>query len=581
MPTPVFVGAYGPKGSREHAEGLHTRLKVDRSNFDAHWQDLASFLLPRRVRFSSTDRNRGDKRNQNIIDSTGRFAARTLQSGLHAGLTSPARPWMKLSTPDPELAAFGPVKEWLHVTTQRMLTIFGQTNLYNGLPVLYGDLGVFGTGAIGIMPDTRDLFRAYSYPIGSYCLGMDRRGLVNTFTREYELTVRQVVEEFGGRNGLPAERGREIDWSGISLAVKNLWDNSNYEQAVPVVWVVTPNINADPQRFGAKYLPFMSCHVEPGNDSGGALLRESGFETFPILAPRWDITGEDSYGTDCPGMTALPDVRMLQIMQRRKGQAIEKMINPPLQGPSALRNQKTSLLPGDITYVDVREGMTGLRSVHDVTLNLEHLQQDAAETRYRIQRAFYEDLFLMLAQSDYNRGSQPITAREVEERHEEKLLALGPVLERTNDELLDPLVDRVYQMMDSAGLIPEPPEDLNGVNLKVEYTSIMAQAQRLVGVVGQDRFLQTVVPMMDAFPGIRHKIDVRQIVDNYGEMLGVDPRTIVPNEEADQAEQAEAQAQQAAQAAEVAAQGARAAKDLAAAPMDGDTALTALVGAQQ
>ena len=40
-----------------------------------------------------------------------------------------------------------------------------------------------------------------------------------------------------------------------------------------------------------------------------------------------------------------------------------------------------------------------------------------------------------------------ITAREIEERHEEKLLMLGPVLERLNDELLRPLIDRTFNIM--------------------------------------------------------------------------------------------------------------------------------------
>src|SRR5258708_22639753 len=112
-------------------------------------------------------------------------------------------------------------------------------------------------------------------------------------------------------------------------------------------------------------------------------------------------------------------------------------------------------------------------------INLGDLREDMAETQQRIRRAFFEDLFLMMAQSDELRGSQPVTAREVEERHEEKLIALGPVLERTNDELLNPLVDRVYDMMDARGMFPPPPQDLHGQRLKVEYISIMAQAQKL------------------------------------------------------------------------------------------------------
>ncbi len=567
------------KTRRERYQQLVDALTSERkSSFDAQWRELADFIFPRRVRFWTGDRNRGDKRNQNIINSTARFSARTLQSGMHAGLTSPARPWMKLTTPDPALAEHGPVKQWLHIVTQRMLTVFLQSNLYRALPTIYGDMGVFGTACTAILEDSRDLFRAYTYPLGSYALGVDARGNATTFAREYQLTVRQLVETFGGKDGRPLERGQPIDWSHISSLTKTQWDNGNYETGVDIVWIVRPNEEYRRDRLESRYLPWASCHYEPAateGADGASFLRESGFRTFPILAPRWEVgSAEDAYGIDCPGMTALGDVKQLQVMERRKGQAISKMVDPPLVGPSALRTQKTSLLPGDVTYVDVREGQQGLKAIHDVALRLDYLSLDMQRVEYRIQRAFFEDLFLMLANSDPERGSQPITAREVEERHEEKLLALGPVLESTNDELLDPLVDRAYALMEQAGMIPDPPDELDGVDLKVEYISILAQAQKLVGVVAQDRFLQSVGPLAEVFPEVKHKVDIFRVVDNYGDMLGTDPRIVRSTEDATALQTQQAQAQQGMMEAERAKNLAAAAHSAATAPMDTDNALT-------
>lgn len=539
-------------GALRREGGISRRQRCDRvfaalwqerqgGGFDAHWRELSEHFFPRRSRFWSGDRNRGDKRNQSIIDSTGRFAARTLQHGLHAGLTSPARPWMKLTTPDPDLAEFAPVKQWLHVVTQRMFTVFAQTNLYNALPIVYGDMGVFGTAAMSVVRDEADLFRCYAYPVGSFALGLGARGTVVSFVREYDMTVRQVVEQFGVVSGSTA-----IDWAPISDLVKTAWDRGNYETPVTVVWLVFPNEDADAERLGSRYLPFASVHYERDtrDASGATFLRQSGFETFPVMVPRWDVTDNDAYGTDCPGMTALGDTKQLQVMQRRKGQLLAKAVDPPLRGAPELRTQKTSLLPGDITYVNFREGAPGLAPIHEVRLEgYQHLVEDLRDVRFRIQRAFFEDLFLMLAASDAQRGAQPMTAREVSERHEEKLLALGPVLERTNDELLDPLIDRVYLLMEQAGLIPEPPGDLEGLRLRVEYISIMAQAQKLVGVAGQDRFLQSAVALAQTFPEVRHKVNADQVVEDYADMLGIDPRIIRSTEEAEARAQAEAEAQ--------------------------------------
>jgi hypothetical protein len=566
----TFYDAGNIKDRVARLEALRGAMWSERASFDAHWREIADFMVPRRGRFNPSDRNKGDKRNQNIIDSTGRFASRTLSSGLHAGMTSPARPWFKLSTHDPDLMKDQAVKEWLQNVTRRMLDVFLQTNLYNTLPIVYGDMGLFATGCMSVLEDQKDVFRCYPYPVGSYVLGMDRRGVASTFARDYVLSVRQVIEEFG-----LAENGTDIDWTYLSNTVKNQWQQGNYEAPVQVCWLIQPNPAYNPNAMGAKHYRWLSCHWEKAGD-GDKLLRESGFKSFPILAPRWDITGEDTYGTDCPGMTALGDVKQLQIEQRKKGTAINKMIDPPLQAPTALRTQKTSLFPGDITYVDVREG-AGVKALHEVTINIEHLGRDIYEVQSRINKAFYVDLFLMLAARDQNQqGVQPFTAREVDERHEEKLLGLGPVLERTSDELHEPLIDRTFTMLLDYGFIPKPPPQLEGLELKIEYLSIMAAAQKLVSVVGLDRFVGTISALVaqQVAPEVTHKVDWFQVADIYADLLGVDLRVVRPTEEAEQRQQEAGKAQQAIAEAQQAKLTADAMKSASQAPMTGDTALT-------
>jgi hypothetical protein len=557
---------------RQRYEKLFDRLfTIRKSGWDSHWREVSDFMRPRRSRFWTGDRNRGDRRNQNIIDSTARFSSRTLQSGMHGGVTSPARPWMKLTTPDPSLAKHPPVKEWLHEVTQRMLVLFGQTNIYKALPVVYGDMGDYGTAAMAILDDRKDLFRAYTYPLGSYAVGLDARGMVSTFAYEVQMSVRQVIEKFA-----LDDDGRTILWERLSPHIKNLWGQGDYEENVDVCWLVVPNDDHRPERLEARFLPWRSCWWEKGQNAP-KFLRESGFRVFPFFVPRWEVTDNDNYGTDCPGMTALGDVKQLQIEQRRKGQAISKMVDPPLVGPSALRTQKTSLLPGDVTYVDIREGSQGLKAIHEIGLNLEHLARDIGEVQYRIQRAYFEDLFLMLARSDDRLGADRPTATEIVERKEEKMIILGPVLEQINDELLDPMVDRAYEMMDLAGLIPEAPPELAGVRLKVEYTSILAQAQKLVGVAGADRFVGSMIPIIQVEPIARHKVDWLEVVDGYGDMLGVPPQFLRTTEEARELAQQEAAQQKQLVDAQAAESMGRAVKDASGASMEGDTALNRIV----
>lgn len=567
-----YLDAVGGITRRTRLEMFRNALWNDRVQHEPHWRDLADFIKPRRPRFVVSDRNKGDRRNQKIIDSTATFAARTLQSGMHAGMTSPARPWMKLLTPDPELNEYGAVKKWLHLVTQRMLSVFSQTNLYNALPVHYGDLGVFATAATGILDDDKDLFRTYSYPIGSYAIATNARGIVDQWVYECKKTVLEIVESY-----LLDPRTNEIDWTNASQTIKNLWDARNYHEMVDVCWVIQPNIMRDDAALGSKYLPYYSCHFEKGQDRENTFLKESGFNEFPVMVSRWDVTGDDWWGTECPGMVVLGDIKQLQTGEKRSNQAVEKMVNPPLKGPTSLRNQKVSLLPGDITYTDVTQSQDSLSPIHETNLAIEKLEMKQEACRSRIRRGFYEDLFLMLAYTDPQRGVQPPTATEVAERHEEKLIALGPVLERNNDELLDPTIDRVFAMMERRDLIPEPPPELQGMPLKVEYTSIMAQAQKLVGVVAHERFLQTATALIEAFPSVRHKVNIFQAIDDSADMLGVNPNIVVPDEEAEQAAQQEAQAQQRMVAAQTGKDASTTVKNLAQSPMTEDSALSKLL----
>ena len=558
---------------RRRLEILRQQLKQEFKQHEPHLRDLADFVRPRRPRWEMSDRNRGDRRNQRIIDGSATFSSRVLQAGMHSGMTSPARPWMKVKTGNTDLNKYPSVARYLHEVTQRMLSIFAFTNLYNALPVHYGDMGVFATAATAILEDDKDLFRAYSYPIGSYAIATDHRGLVNNWVHECNKTVLEVVEEY-----LWDKESNTIDWSRASRTLRNMWDRQNYTTPVPVAWVITPNFMMDKSSIKAsKRMPFYSCHFECAQDQEDLFLRETGYNEFPIMVSRWDVTGNDWWGTDCPGMVALGDIKQLQTGERRAMQAIEKMVYPPLKAPTSMRSQKTSLLPADITYYDMTQGNEGPTPLHETTLRLDHLEQKQAQVRQRISRAFYEDLFLMLAYADPTRGVQPPTAAEVAERHEEKLIALGPVLERTNDELLDPIVDRVYAMMDRAGLLPEAPRELEDVDLMVEYTSIMAQAMQLVGVVANERFVQTVGGLSQINPLARHKLDVMKAVDVFGSMLGVDPALIVDTDKAQAVADQEAQAAAAAQQAETMKSASAGVQSLAAADTSGDNALRQIV----
>jgi hypothetical protein len=577
-----------PTTTREKLTALRTTLMQDRQTFIPHWTMLGQYILPRRPRFTVSDVNKGDRRSTYIIDSTGCFAANSLSGGMMGGLTSPARPWFRLAVPDQALSEIPAVKEWLEIVTRRMIMVFLKCNIYAILPITYKEVGVFGTSAVYLEEDFQNVLRARSIPIGSYVISANEHGIIDTCIRDFRMTVRQIVEKFGRR-----EDG-EIDWENISSHVKDRWNNNHKEDWIDVSHAIIPNPDHDDELSDARFKAYASIYWEtgginrPGQGHNAAnymlgedakkLLRVSGYDLFPVLVPRWEITGEDVWGTDCPGMTALGDIRQLQTVEKRGLQALEKLVNPTLVGPSHLRTRKVTLLPGEVNYSDESSGQKGLRPLHEVRTPLADVEDKQEQVRARIRRAFFEDLFLMMTMSD----RREITATEVEERHSEKILMLGNVLERLNQDLLDPLIDITFEYMRRQGLIPDPPEELARQTLKVEYISIMALAQKQAGIRNLEKFTAFAVQLAEASGGSTHdKVDYDQIIDEYAEAMGVPAKVVVSDEAVMDLRRQRAQQQQLEREVALAAEGADAAKKLSQAEMGKDTALDRITNAAQ
>lgn len=509
----------------------HKALVNERSAYDTHWKSIADNLLPRSSRFQSTSRNRSSERNDKIIDSTATQALRVLAAGMMSGMTSPARPWFRLATPDSDVMKTPASRAWLFQVQQIMLRIFAKSNTYNALHSTYRELGAFGTSASVIVPDFERVMHQHPQTIGEYTFGLDHLGYVTTMTREFDLSVEQIVGWFGYKN--------------CSSSVRSNYDSGNYDKAATLVHVIQPRADRDDRKRDAKNKRWSDVYLEKGGDGdtgpNGGVLQESGHSSFPVLTPRWDVLWNDSYGSG-PGMDALGDLLALQHQQFRKARAIDYQTDPPLQLPVSLRGQQADLLPGGVSYYDATTPSGGIRTAFEVNLDLSHLLADIGDVRDRMRSSFYADLFLMLSTADV----KGMTATEVAERHEEKLLMLGPVLERLHAELLSPLIESTFERMVAVGIVPPPPEELAGADLDIEYVSMLAQAQKAVSVNSTDRLVGHIGTLMNLNPNVVDKFDTDKSIDRYADQLGVDPDLIVGNEQVAMIRSQRAQAQQAA-----------------------------------
>lgn len=536
---------YKDETTRQKLNKRFGALRTERSSFVSHWKELSRFIQPRRGRFLVTDRNKGDKRWEEIINSRATLAHRIARAGIFAGIMSPTRPWHTLETSNPDLMESAAVRTWLNDVVLVQREIFSQSNLYRMAPRMIGEMLTFGTGAMLHVDSFDDVARFYTQTVGSYVIAQNDKYEVDTFAREFQMTTSQMVERFG--------------YDKCSYQVQCAYDKSDYDAWFDVHHFLLPNEMMKPSSPFADGKPFASIYYEPGDDTLDGTLKVEGFNEFPGYFPRWDVTGEDVYATDCPGMTSLGDIKGLQVEEKRKAQGLDLQVNPPLKGPPSLRNSsEITSLPGGLNIYEPGQSSEGLTPVYNVNLPFNELRIDIESVESRINEVFFVDLFLAISNM---KGIQPRNQLDIMQRHEERLLQIGPVLESMHNEFLSKLIDRTFNQMARAGILPDPPPELEGVELNIKFISSLAMAQRAVATESIDKTVAFAGALAGAgWTEALDKVDADQSVDEYAKAIGTPPRIIVPDDVVAERRQQRQQMQQQQQAMEMAQSAANTAK---------------------
>ena len=481
------------------------KLETVRQPYVEFWRELADFYLPQRyVWLSSTSSRVRSMRNPHILDSTGTKAAEILASGMMNGITSPARPWFSLRVAGMDELQNNAVRVWLDEVTRRMSYILAESNFYNAMAVMYLDLVIFGTASMLIYEDFESVIRCYNPSLGEFYLSQDDRLAVNTFARKFTYTVEQVVSRWGEEN--------------VSTTTKSLWKKSGASalEEVKILHLLEPN--TDGRGKVSKRFKYRETYWEEGAKKG-EILAQRGFNEMPGLFVRWGTAANDAYG-HCPGMQALGDVKQLQQETLRKAQGIDKVVNPPIVADIQLQHKLTATVPGGITYIAGASNV-GAKPLYQIAPPLGEMTNDITQVQIRIKETFHNSLFQMISQLETVRS-----ATEIDARREEKLILLGPVLERFENEALDPAINRVYSIMQRSGLLPEPPEEISEADIEIQYVSILSTAQRAVAAIPTERFVQFAGNLIPVAPIASDIINWEELIRNYARDLGIPAKNL-------------------------------------------------------
>ena len=547
--------------NQDQIKSLYRRFKYGRDLRDTYrrpeWQKVSKYMSPAHGRFLDTRDTipaKGKADRSAIINNTAGRNAAIAVAGIKGGLVPHSLKWFKLGLYDSELENWEPAKEWLAECERVMYSVFNRSNFYEAAYMPFHEQIMFGTGPLQVNEDKDSVIRCDPWTCGEYVLMSASNGMIDTSFRERWFTLRALAQRFGVKQ--------------LSERSQNMFKN-NPDQFIKVIQCIMPREDYDHKKIDSLNMPFASVWFEEkGFD--GKLLGESGYRTAPAMYPRWMTVGEDPYGADCPGLSNLPDVMMLQKMESDKLKQLALNTDPPMNIPSKMVG-RLGRYPGATNKVSDRQ-TERIEKTFDFDVNLNDISVEIQNIERRVGEGFYNDLFLMLIGQD----KSGTTAFEIAKKNEEKLVLLGPVVERQNNEFLTPLIDRTFDICMSKGLFPEIPAELEGQEIRVEYVSILAQAQKAVGIQGIERTLGTISGMVELFPDIRHKIDAMRVVDEVADLQGMNPKLIRSTQEAQRIADAEQQAAQQQQQAQQMVEMSGAARNLSQANIGDDNALERL-----
>ncbi|UOF77192.1 head to tail connecting protein [Caudoviricetes sp.] len=548
---------------RSDLEQRLAEARSDRVYWEQIWKDLADYISPAHGKFilQDTTRKKGSASRNKIFSNVGKKALNTLASGMLGGLSGQTKPWFQLADSTPNAEEDPKNGVWLSDVVDIMRQTMHKTNTYDAFYSCYNDIGLFGTHAMIVYEDEDKIFRCHALPIGQYYLSADSKGEITGLYREYRMTLKQMVDQFGLK--AVSENAR-----------KAYMERRGFETEYTIRQAIQPNKEYDPKAVGVKARAYIDVYWEVGSPPD-TLLSYTGFHEKPFVAPAWSRPLGEAYG-ESPAMEALPDIKQLQFYQKEKAEIIQMYTKPPVVASKALENQPTAFYARGVTFTaDINT--IGAKPLMQINGDISGVQAETQELKQRIADAFFEDLWLMMNNIE---GVQPRSFMEIAERKGEKIVMLSPAIQKVQNEFLSPFIDRVFAIMYRRGLFPEPPDSLkNGADLKIEYVSDLSLAQNVKNTVPIEQLLAITGNMMSVAPEVQAKVDFYQAIDDYSQSIGVPPRIMIPTKKAIAINEQKAQQAQQQQMMEQMPAMAQSAKALSETPVGaGSNALQSMLG---
>lgn len=536
-------------------------MASERATFEGHWQEVTKRVLPRQDQWFVSRNSQGDKRTEALYDSTAVLAISRFAAAMESILTPRTEQWHHLA-PEFPLSESQPVKVWLEEISKLLFRVrySPRSNFAAQMHEFYMGLGSIGTSCLFVDDDPgRGIMYRNLHMSGVYLLE-NNKGRIDTVHREFELTHRQAVQEFGIDN-VPESVRRKLE--------------QKPDEKATYLHAVFPSDDVQYGRADAKGMPWRSVYISKADK---AVVSENGYWEFPYMIGRYVVAPGETYGRS-PAMDALPDIKVVNEIEKTTLRTGQRAADPPYLASDDGVLGAFQIRPGAVIAGGLDSAGNQRLQPLEQGANFPLTMEMAERRRTAINDHFLVSLFQILAQDRTN-----MTATEVLQRAQEKGALLAPASGRQQSECLGPMIEREIGILARAGALPPPPQEWveAGGEYKIEYTSEATRSQSAGKGVAVLRMLEGIAPLAQQKPEVYDKIDFDGAVDVLADSYGIDAKVIRDDKAVAAIREArtqEAQQQGALQSAAVAAD---AAKSLASATsmasVPGGQALGAMFG---
>lgn len=446
--------------------------KTDRLTTENEWQRVADYCFPRRD--FTTTRSPGENRRKKIYDSTGIRSVLMLASALHANLTPVQTKWFFFKSNED-------TREYWDDVQLKMLGIFSSPDSKFALQAheLYLDMAAFGTAVMGVF-NRNGVMVFKTLNLADCWIRENQYGVVDTLKYCQKYTADRMISEFGIEN--------------VHKNVKDAFEKQDGSTKFTVLYCVGPRIKNLGRGAVSKDKPFYAAYIDVDNKV--MIGEESGFDDFPFVAPRISKRSGETYGYGF-GMQAISEIVMLNEMTEVMFRAAAKNTDPPILSPIDSAVLPYRLDPGGINFYDPDVGTPEFWSNN---FQPGYLSSLIESKRADIEKIFFID-WMTLPDNDR------MTATETLQRAQDSLRNMSPVNSRAESEFLSEIIRRVYLLGIEMGKFNPPPESDQNSDVKIEYISPLAMAQKSVSASSILQGLSSVAQLAQFDPRITKIID--------------------------------------------------------------------------